>query len=115
MIKELNVAPILKTNVDFAEYEEKFKALADQKRLQIMHVLTEKGNVCVCDLTEIMDMPQSKLSDHLRILYDAGLILKETRGTWSYYQLNHEEVNRLLSSELCCIFRANDLVNHSCC
>lgn len=106
---------VLGVDVDFGEYERKFKALADRQRLQIMHELTSRGSVCVCDLTEIVEMTQSKLSYHLKILLDAGLILKETRGTWSYYQLNHAEVNRLLSPELCCIFRANEGEMNGCC
>ena len=93
------------TSVNFAEYEKKFKALADQKRLQIMHELCQKREICVCDLCDIVDMQQSKLSYHLKILLDADLIQKETRGTWSYYTLNQDEVNQLLSPALCCIFR----------
>ncbi|WP_407269477.1 ArsR/SmtB family transcription factor [Radiobacillus sp. PE A8.2] len=89
----------------FAEYEKKFKALADKKRLQIMNILTEKGEMCVCDLEPLIDMPQSKLSYHLKILLNANLLTKETRGTWSYYQLHEEEVNAILSPELCCLFR----------
>ncbi len=103
------------TSTNFSKYVVKFKALADEKRLTIMHELTGRGMVCVCDLTEILGMPQSKLSYHLKILLDAELIAKETRGTWSYYQLNHAEVNRLLSPELCCIFRANDGETQGCC
>lgn len=112
MIKQL---PVLQSGeaVDFAQYESKFKALADAKRLQIMYELTQKGSVCVCDLQDIVDMPQSKLSYHLKILLEAGLITRETRGTWSYYALNHDEVNRLLSPELCCIFR-NDSPSGCC-
>lgn len=90
-------------------YEGKFKALADQKRLYILHLLVQQNSSCVCDLSELIDMPQSKLSYHLKILLDAGLITKETKGTWSYYQVNTEEVNHLLSPELCCLFRP------SCC
>jgi ArsR family transcriptional regulator len=105
MIKVLPLTVQKGSTVDFTPYENKFKALADQKRLQIMYELTQRGNTCVCDLVEILGMPQSKLSYHLKILLDAGLILRETRGTWSYYELNHIEVNRLLSPELCCIFR----------
>lgn len=90
---------------DFATYEAKFKALADQKRLQIMYELTKRGKVCVCDLCEALEMPQSKLSYHLKILLDANLITKETSGTWSYYELNESEVNALLSERLCCVFR----------
>lgn len=90
-------------------YEAKFKALADQKRLYILHLLVQQNSSCVCDLSELIDMPQSKLSYHLKILLDAGLITKETKGTWSYYQVNTEEINHLLSPELCCLFRP------SCC
>ncbi|MDQ0929365.1 DNA-binding transcriptional ArsR family regulator [Bacillus atrophaeus] len=50
-------------------------------------------------------MPQSKLSYHLKILLDAELIHKETKGTWSYYSLHEKEINHLLSEELCCLFR----------
>lgn len=89
----------------FQTYQTKFKALADEKRLQIMHEITQLNEVCVCDLADSMKLPQSKLSYHLKILLDAKLILKETRGTWSYYTLNDEEVNHLLSEELCCLFR----------
>ncbi|RJX37500.1 ArsR family transcriptional regulator [Paenibacillus pinisoli] len=115
MIKRLQILEQHGAEVDFAKYEAKFKALADQKRLQIMYELTQRGNTCVCDLTEIVDMPQSKLSYHLKILLDAGLIRRETRGTWSYYELNSSEVNNLLSSELCCIFRLNETKSNDCC
>ncbi|UOQ93964.1 metalloregulator ArsR/SmtB family transcription factor [Halobacillus shinanisalinarum] len=89
----------------FSKYEKKFKALADQRRLHILHEITENGEVCVCDLSEKLQLPQSKLSYHLKILMDAQVIEKETRGTWSYYTLNHSEINHLLSEELCCLFR----------
>ncbi|WP_369700074.1 ArsR/SmtB family transcription factor [Bacillus sp. AFS041924] len=101
----------------FQKYEQKFKALADRKRLEIMYELCQRGSTCVCDLTEAFDMTQSKLSYHLKILLDAGLIVKENRGTWSYYDLNDTEVNSLLSEELCCIFRKSDNANRNsnCC
>ncbi|WP_123043857.1 ArsR/SmtB family transcription factor [Cohnella candidum] len=114
-MKELPVIPRTSPPVDFSAFESKFKALADQKRLQIMYELTQRGNTCVCDLVEIVEMPQSKLSYHLKILLDAGLIRRETRGTWSYYELNSSEVNRLLSPELCCIFRKDGVEPGDCC
>ncbi|UQD50976.1 transcriptional regulator [Bacillus methanolicus] len=103
----MNEILLQNTTIDttFEKYEEKFKALADRKRLHIMHLLCQKGSTCVCDLTQLLGMPQSKLSYHLKILLDANLIKKETKGTWSYYELNTEEVNHLLSPELCCLFR----------
>lgn len=89
----------------FELYESKFKAIADKQRLQIMNLLTQKGEVNVNDLAQLVNMTQSKLSYHLKILLDANLIVRETRGTWNYYKLNQEEVNHLLSAELCCLFR----------
>lgn len=100
------------TEALFQQYEKKFKALADQKRLQIMYELTQRGKICVCDMCEIIDMQQSKLSYHLKILLEANLIYKETQGTWSYYEINHKEVEGLLSEELCCLFRPSKC---SCC
>jgi len=88
----------------FKTYEAKFKALSDQLRLKIMYELNQKGQICVCDLTEIIGLSQSKLSYHLKILLDVNLIQREKIGTWNYYRLNEEEVRGLLSEELCCIF-----------
>ncbi len=90
------------------KYEKKFKALADQKRLHILNLLCQQDSSCVCDLSELIDMPQSKLSYHLKILLDANLIQKETKGTWSYYTVNTTEINHLLSPELCCLFRPSN-------
>jgi ArsR family transcriptional regulator len=95
----------LSLEATFEKYEAKYKAIADKKRLQIMHELVQNGSVCVCDLAPKMKMSQSKLSYHLKILLDADIIEKETKGTWSYYSLNTTEVNHLLSEELCCLFR----------
>ncbi|MFD0669878.1 ArsR/SmtB family transcription factor [Cohnella sp. GCM10027633] len=114
-MKELPIVNPNANKFDFSPFETKFKALADEKRLQIMHELTKRGSVCVCDLSEAVAMPQSKLSYHLKILLDAGLVHRETKGTWSYYELNEDEVNKLLSPELCCIFRKDSLSSGDCC
>ncbi|WP_371018481.1 ArsR/SmtB family transcription factor [Pseudalkalibacillus sp. JSM 102089] len=90
--------------VSFEDYEQKFKALADQLRLKIMYELNQKGQLCVCDLTEVVGLSQSKLSYHLKILLDAGFITREKIGTWNYYQLHDSGVKAILSDELCCIF-----------
>ena len=88
----------------FETYEVKFKAIADKKRLQIMNILSQKNEICVGDLAELLDLTQSKLSYHLKILLDANIIKKDSKGTWCYYQLNLEELNHLLSHELCNLF-----------
>ena len=85
---------------DYDTYAIKFKALADPKRLELLNLIGQKGSVCVCDLVEEMAMPQSKLSYHLKILLNAGLLMKETKGTWSYYALEDAEMARLLPEGL---------------
>ncbi|RPF53458.1 ArsR/SmtB family transcription factor [Aquisalibacillus elongatus] len=94
----------------FQYYEKTFKALADQKRLHLLNLLAASNNdsICVCDLAEDMGMAQSKLSYHLKILLQANLIIQEKKGTWSYYSLNHDEINNVLSEELCCLFRKSN-------
>src|SRR5699024_3980775 len=99
--------PNVNQNQLFQTYETKFKALADELRLKIMYELNQQGQVCVCDLTDIVGLPQSKLSYHLKILLDAELIEREKIGTWNYYKLNKSGVKNLLSEELCCIFYPN--------
>jgi ArsR family transcriptional regulator, arsenate/arsenite/antimonite-responsive transcriptional repressor len=94
-------------NETLALFEKKFKALADQKRLEILHLICQHQSVCVCDLSEMINMPQSKLSYHLKILLDGELISKESKGTWSYYSFNKREVNQLLSKELCSLFKSS--------
>ncbi|WP_282103121.1 metalloregulator ArsR/SmtB family transcription factor [Paenibacillus sp. Marseille-P2973] len=87
-----------------SKYEQKFNALSDKNRLKIIHELNKKGKVCVCELTDLLDLPQSKLSYHLKILLDAELILMDRIGKWNYYELNNNEIQNLISGELCCVF-----------
>lgn len=95
----------------FVKYEKKFKALADRKRLEILHLIQQHQSLCVCDLAEHIDMPQSKLSYHLKQLLDADFLKVEKKGTWNYYSIKDEGMNEVLSPALCCLFRNDD----SCC
>ncbi|WP_419465947.1 ArsR/SmtB family transcription factor [Bacillus spongiae] len=113
--------PLENTSMEqtFLTYEMKFKALADRKRLHILDVLTQNGEMCVCDLAPIVHMTQSKLSYHLKILLDANIIIRETRGTWSYYQINRNEFDHLFSEDLLRLFKSNPdtgyRTENSCC
>ncbi len=78
MIKTIPLNSTLEVT-DFAAYEKRFKALADQKRLHLLAILCKEGSACVCDLTDLLDIPQSKLSYHLKILLDADIIMKQKR------------------------------------
>ena len=63
-----------------------FHALSDEARLQIIEILLD-GEHCVCDLMTHIDAAQSRLSYHLKVLKDAGLVSDRREGRWSYYTL----------------------------
>jgi ArsR family transcriptional regulator len=80
-----------------------FHALSDPTRLQLLDLL-RGGERCVCELTEALEAGQSRLSFHLRILKDAGLLLDRREGRWVYYRLNQEQVERLAAVlSDCCV------------
>lgn len=62
------------------------KALANDLRFEMVRLLG-RGERCVCDLEAALDLPQSKVSYHLAVLRDAGLVASEQRGKNSYYRL----------------------------
>lgn len=65
-----------------------FKALGDELRLAALMLIREHKRLCVCELTEALDIPQPRASRHLAILRDAGLLDTERQGQWVYYSLN---------------------------
>ena len=68
------------------EAREMLKALAEPLRLQIIESLST-GEKCVCDLMEEIGLAQSKISFHLKVLKEAGLITDRQSGRWVYYKL----------------------------
>ena len=60
------------------------KALCDETRLR-MFMLIEQEELCVCEVMQILDMHQSRISRHLNILRDAGLARARRQGTWMFY------------------------------
>ncbi|MCC0685074.1 ArsR/SmtB family transcription factor [Clostridioides sp. ZZV14-6345] len=90
----------MKNHNDIEKCELVFKSLSDSIRLNILLELNKKESICVCELVEYFDMPQSKLSYHLKMLLDANLIIKERQGKWNYYSINMEELEAFLSKEL---------------
>src|SRR6185369_13421867 len=66
-----------------------FKALADPCRLRLVAVLL-RGEFTVQELTRIMDMGQSRISRHLKILTEAGVLSVKRQGTWSYYRAGEQ-------------------------
>ena len=66
-----------------------FRALADPTRVRLLSLIAahEGSEACVCDLTEPVGLSQPTVSHHLKQLVDAGLITREQRGKWAYYQV----------------------------
>jgi DNA-binding transcriptional ArsR family regulator len=62
------------------------KALADENRLRMLLAL-QQGELCVCQITELMGLAMSTVSKHLSILYQAGLVNARKEGRWMYYSL----------------------------
>lgn len=88
------------------------KALADPLRLQVVQTLARKEH-CVCDLTEALGQAQSKLSFHIKVLKDAGLVLDRQEGRWIHYRLNPEAFEGL-ESWLCALARICKTTGQSC-
>jgi ArsR family transcriptional regulator len=74
---------------DAVELERLLRSIADRHRLKILNVLVRAGGppVCVCELTAELDVPQQNVSYHLKQLVEAGVIVRERRGRYSYYTL----------------------------
>lgn len=66
-----------------------FKALSDETRLRL-YLLLLKGELCVCELVNILNMEQSRISHSLRILKEAGLVDNRREGQWIIYSVNPE-------------------------
>ncbi len=64
-----------------------FHALSDSLRIKVLELL-RKQELCVCELCEVLDVPQSKLSFHLKALKEAQLVRTRQEGRWIYYSLN---------------------------
>jgi len=73
-----------------------FKALADPHRVRIVNLLANAAEpVCVCDFVPQLGLAQGTVSFHLKKLLDVGLLEREQRGTWAYYSLERDALDRL--------------------
>ena len=73
-----------------------FHALSDETRLAVVEMLHD-GERCVCDLQDALDVAQSRLSFHLKVLKDAGLVTDRKEGRWVHYALNPEAFAELMT------------------
>jgi ArsR family transcriptional regulator, arsenate/arsenite/antimonite-responsive transcriptional repressor len=87
--------PVLQGRLGQADAEQlagTFKAIADPARLRLLSFIAAQpsGEACVCYLMEPLEISQPTVSHHLKVLYDAGLLERERRGTWVYYRIVSE-------------------------
>jgi ArsR family transcriptional regulator, arsenate/arsenite/antimonite-responsive transcriptional repressor len=66
-----------------------FRVLGEPARLQLLSLIAAQpsGEVCACELVEVLGLSQPTVSHHLKVMYEAGLLQKERRGTWIYYRI----------------------------
>ena len=63
-----------------------FKAFCDEKRLRILELLQD-GEKCACVLMEALDIPQSSLSYHMKVLCESGIVVGRQSGKWTHYHI----------------------------
>jgi ArsR family transcriptional regulator len=73
-----------------------FAALGNPTRVRLVNLLLETDEaVCLCMLIGPLGVAQATLSEHLKKLVEAGLVLREERGKWSFFSINHEAFERV--------------------
>ncbi len=84
-----------------------FRAFSDRTRLRLLHLL-RTGETCVCELTDVLGVPQPKVSRHLAYLRRAGLVTARKDGLWMHYSLAPAttEFHKSLLNCLACCFRS---------
>jgi ArsR family transcriptional regulator len=80
-----------------AELAGRLKALADPVRLRLVSLLAcaESGEVCACDLPDVLGRKQPTISHHLKLLTDAGIIEREQRGRWAWFRLRADAITEV--------------------
>lgn len=75
------------TATELSRATQLFHALSDETRVAVVEMLHD-GERCVCDLQDALDVAQSRLSFHLKVLKDAGLVTDRKEGRWVHYALS---------------------------
>ena len=98
LMNELCCTPLLTVSLaerDATDLAERFKALADPARLRILSLVSERDEVCGCELVEPLGLSQPTVSHHLKVLHEAGLLERERRGRWIHYRVDRGAVDGL--------------------
>jgi ArsR family transcriptional regulator len=68
-----------------------FRALADETRWRVVRLVMDRA-LCVCELADILGMPQSSVSSHVQVIRKAGLLESERRGKWTYFRIHPKQL-----------------------
>lgn len=71
------------------------KALADPVRVRLVSIIASSGEACACDLPAMVDRSQPTVSHHLRQLVDAGILEREQRGKWAWFQVSDARLGEI--------------------
>jgi ArsR family transcriptional regulator len=79
------------------QLEQVFKALADRHRVKILNRLLSAGGeaICACDFEELLELKQPTVSYHLKQLLNAGIVERESRGSYAYFSLSPGALQRV--------------------
>jgi len=75
-----------------------FKALSDETRVKIAYVLSIEGELCVCDVANIIDASTATASHHLRLLKRLGIATYRKEGKFTFYSLDDAHVKQLIET-----------------
>lgn len=99
-----------------------FKCLSDETRLNIVMLVAQHQELCVCDLTEKLQLSQPKISRHLALLRASGLLQDRRQGQWVYYCINPQlpawghEILSVLDTQAVTLFpNLHSLTPKNCC
>ena len=76
-----------------------FKALSDPNRLRILKML-QMRSLCVCEITDVLQLATSTVSNHLKVLRDMGFIIEKKEGKWVNYMINSRPTDQRVSAIL---------------
>ena len=98
-------------SLKYAKEVKIFKALGDENRMRILNILKD-GEKCACKLLEDMEISQSTLSHHMKILCDAEIVTGEKDGKWMHYKIKKECFDRIF--EILSDISESDEHQHEC-
>ncbi|MBT3248877.1 MAG: helix-turn-helix transcriptional regulator [Actinobacteria bacterium] len=92
-METITCGPLLSTTLNDSEIDQltqTLKALADPVRLKLVNLIATGGEACACDFPAAVNKDQSTVSHHLKVLTLAGVVERQQRGKWAWYQVNND-------------------------